>query len=87
MDALRGSTLEGADTEGTVGSGSQPEAHSHWPAGELVDPALMQDIDLLADVIASISGFGCHLTPEEVDTVLGVPSTPAGQAPGGRRAT
>ena len=43
------------------------------PGAELVDSDLLQEISLLADVIASVSGVGSHLSHEQVDAVLGVP--------------
>jgi hypothetical protein len=48
------------------------------PGAELLDSALLQEIALLADVIASLAGIDNHLTREQVDAMLGVP---AGRAP------
>ena len=43
------------------------------PGAELVDAGVLQEIALLADVIADVAGVGGHLSPEQVDVVLGVP--------------
>lgn len=42
--------------------------------GELVDGALLAETELLSEVIASVTGCPGHLTPDEVDSVLGVPA-------------
>jgi len=47
--------------------------------GELVDAALLTEIGLLADVITAISGHSGHLTPDEVDSLLGVRGVPTGR--------
>ncbi|WP_323101247.1 hypothetical protein [Intrasporangium sp. YIM S08009] len=48
-----------------------------------MDTTLLQEIALLADVMASLSGIGSHLTLEQVDAVLGVPQNlfPAASRP------
>lgn len=43
------------------------------PGSELVDDGLLEEIALLADVIASLGGVVDHLSPEQVDAVLGLP--------------
>ncbi|WP_076261830.1 hypothetical protein [Intrasporangium flavum] len=43
------------------------------PGAELVDAGVLHEITLLADVIADVAGVGHHLSPEQVDAVLGVP--------------
>lgn len=53
------------------GAGS---ASADRPGAELVDAALLQEIALLADVIASLGGVSGHLTLDQVDVVLGVAS-------------
>lgn len=79
MRALESTRLEGSETEPTAGSGpgSHPEGHTHRPTSELVDAALLGEIELLADVIAATSAYPSHLTPEQFDAVLDVPSPPA----------
>ena len=39
---------------------------------ELVDKALLGEIDLLTEVIAAVQEYSRHLTRDEVDQVLGI---------------
>ncbi|NUR17143.1 MAG: hypothetical protein HOQ13_12655 [Dermatophilaceae bacterium] len=57
-----------------MASTRSPSPVPHRGLGELMDPELMEDIDLLADVMTSVTGRPVRLTPEEVDAVLGVGS-------------
>lgn len=40
--------------------------------GPLVDRPLLDDIELLADVIAEVSRFPRRLSPKDVDRILGI---------------
>lgn len=60
-----------------VATGPIQWSHAHRPTSEMVDAALLEEIELLADVIAATAAYPGHLTPEQVDTLLDVPSSPA----------
>lgn len=55
---------------------------SAGPEGELNDDALLQEIDLLADVVVAACAAGRHLTEPELDLALGLgPRTQAAVPP------
>lgn len=39
---------------------------------DLVDAALLEEIDLLADLITGASSYTCHLTGQQLDSLLGL---------------
>jgi hypothetical protein len=52
-------------------------------AGDLLDAALHDEIELVSDLVVAASAASRHFTPEEVDALLGL--TPAvGEIPEGR---
>jgi hypothetical protein len=86
-------TLDHSAPERAISVGAEPtrlpgpdEALGGRPGAELVDAILLQEIVLLADVIASVSGVRNHLSPVQVDAVLGVPPSPSPAAPFSRAA-
>ena len=75
MHTLKDGNLERTAPLGMSRSGSGAPALDTpaRPGRELVDERLLEEIALLADVIAALSGVGSHLSLEQVDAVLGLP--------------
>jgi len=53
-------------------------------AGDLLDAALHDEIELVSDLVVAASAASRHFTPEEVDALLGLTAPAVGETPKGR---